>query len=54
MTLLRNEIADAQPVCTEQSDVTCRCEDCRRPLTAEISVACGRGPVCRARSAVVA
>jgi hypothetical protein len=32
----------------------CRCLDCRRPLRAPGSVAAQRGPVCRARAAVVA
>ncbi|WP_350355690.1 DUF6011 domain-containing protein [Mycolicibacter virginiensis] len=32
---------------------TCRCLDCRRPLTAELSVIHRRGPVCRSRIGVI-
>ncbi|WP_413784811.1 DUF6011 domain-containing protein [Mycolicibacter kumamotonensis] len=51
MTALRSELDKGAQA--EQAEATCRCENCRRPLTHPISVALHRGPVCRQRAGVV-
>ncbi|WP_428844251.1 DUF6011 domain-containing protein [Mycolicibacter sinensis] len=49
---VRSEIANTTQA--EQSESTCRCVNCRRPLTHPKSVAALRGPVCRLRAEVSA